>query len=86
MLKGMECLGRADIENEKNHKGNASLVWPFDFYGWPIVTITPPPIRPSNHKTDIGWCYMLKSGQILLANTLSIHFFIKRYLYLYAET
>lgn len=85
MLKEMKCLGRADRENEEDQKGNASLAWPFDFYGWPIVTINPSPIHPSNHKADIGWGYMLRSGQILLANALLIHF-LSRYLYFYAET
>ncbi|KAI8993363.1 hypothetical protein BDB01DRAFT_776060 [Pilobolus umbonatus] len=59
---------------------SASLVWPPDFYDdftsrlWMTYRHNYPPIRPSNHKTDIGWGCMLRSGQSLLANTLLIHF------------
>lgn len=57
-----------------------SLLWPSDFYDdfvsrlWMTYRHNYPPIRPSNHKTDIGWGCMLRSGQSLLANTLIIHF------------
>lgn len=70
----------ADREDEEIHKDNVSLVWPPDFYDdftsrlWMTYRHNYPPIRPSNHKTDIGWGCMLRSGQSLLANTMLIHF------------
>jgi cysteine protease ATG4 len=56
------------------------LLWPPDFYEdfnskvWMTYRHNYPPIRPSNHKTDIGWGCMLRSGQSLLANTLVMNF------------
>ncbi|KAI9022167.1 hypothetical protein CLU79DRAFT_751450 [Phycomyces nitens] len=56
-----------------------SLLWPPDFYAdftsrlWMTYRHNYPPIRPSNHTTDIGWGCMLRSGQSLLANALMIH-------------
>lgn len=70
----------ADRDDEEVHKDNVSMVWPPDFYDdftsrlWMTYRHNYPPIRPSNHKTDIGWGCMLRSGQSLLANTLLIHF------------
>ncbi|CEP17831.1 hypothetical protein [Parasitella parasitica] len=67
-------------DQEEVLKDNASLVWPPDFYDdftsrlWMTYRHNYPPIRPSNHKTDIGWGCMLRSGQSLLANTLLVHF------------
>ncbi|CAO3618482.1 unnamed protein product [Mucor fragilis] len=72
--------GVADRDDEEVHRDNASMVWPPDFYDdftsrlWMTYRHNYPPIRPSNHKTDIGWGCMLRSGQSLLANTLLIHF------------
>ncbi|KAI8379448.1 uncharacterized protein BYT42DRAFT_327482 [Radiomyces spectabilis] len=57
-----------------------SVLWPPDFYDdftsriWMTYRYNYPPIRPSNHKTDIGWGCMLRSGQSLLANALLTHF------------
>ncbi|KAI9480827.1 MAG: hypothetical protein EXX96DRAFT_481805 [Benjaminiella poitrasii] len=58
----------------------SAVLWPPDFYEdftsrlWMTYRHNYPPIRPSNHMTDIGWGCMLRSGQSLLANTLVIHF------------
>ncbi|KAI8646207.1 hypothetical protein BD408DRAFT_410377 [Parasitella parasitica] len=70
----------ADREDQEVLRDNVSLVWPPDFYDdftsrlWMTYRHNYPPIRPSNHKTDIGWGCMLRSGQSLLANTLLVHF------------
>ncbi|KAK4519089.1 uncharacterized protein ATC70_009320 [Mucor velutinosus] len=70
----------ADRDDGEVLKDNVSMVWPPDFYDdftsrlWMTYRHNYPPIRPSNHKTDIGWGCMLRSGQSLLANTLLIHF------------
>ncbi|KAG1373245.1 hypothetical protein G6F60_010656 [Rhizopus arrhizus] len=66
--------------SEEEDNNNMHLRWPPDFYDdftsrlWMTYRHNYPPIRPSNHKTDIGWGCMLRSGQSLLANTLIIHF------------
>lgn len=70
-----EGQGQVQVDN-----ASISLLWPPDFYDdfvsrlWMTYRHNYPPIRPSNHKTDIGWGCMLRSGQSLLANTLLIHF------------
>ncbi|KAI8883618.1 hypothetical protein K501DRAFT_184017 [Backusella circina FSU 941] len=59
---------------------DSNLLWPPDFYEdfnskvWMTYRHNYPPIRPSKHKTDIGWGCMLRSGQSLLANTLVLNF------------
>ncbi|KAG1175695.1 hypothetical protein G6F70_002525 [Rhizopus microsporus] len=70
----------AASKQEEEYNSNMYLLWPPDFYDdftsrlWMTYRHNYPPIRPSNHKTDIGWGCMLRSGQSLLANTLVIHF------------
>lgn len=67
-------------KQEEECNNNMYLLWPPDFYDdftsrlWMTYRHNYPPIRPSSHKTDIGWGCMLRSGQSLLANTLIIHF------------
>ncbi|ORE11892.1 hypothetical protein BCV72DRAFT_196802 [Rhizopus microsporus var. microsporus] len=67
-------------KQEEEYNNNMYLLWPPDFYDdftsrlWMTYRHNYPPIRPSSHKTDIGWGCMLRSGQSLLANTLIIHF------------
>lgn len=67
-------------EQEHQQQHDDAMLWPPDFYEdftsrlWMTYRHNYPPIRPSNHKTDIGWGCMLRSGQSLLANTLLIHF------------
>ncbi|KAG0173541.1 Cysteine protease atg4 [Apophysomyces sp. BC1015] len=69
-----------DDESAKRPMFAMSLLWPPDFYEdftsrvWMTYRHNYPPIRPSTHKTDIGWGCMLRSGQSLLANALVIHF------------
>ncbi|KAI7903667.1 uncharacterized protein BX663DRAFT_37933 [Cokeromyces recurvatus] len=64
---------------EQHSSSDSLLLWPSDFYEdftsrlWMTYRHNYPPIRPSNHKTDIGWGCMLRSGQSLLANTFIIH-------------
>jgi cysteine protease ATG4 len=69
-----------NLEEDDLSPDTTALLWPPDFYEdftsrlWMTYRHNYPPIRPSNHKTDIGWGCMLRSGQSLLANALLIHF------------
>ncbi|KAI8991967.1 hypothetical protein BDF20DRAFT_847551 [Mycotypha africana] len=66
-------------QEEEQEEPECPSAWPPDFYEdftsrlWMTYRHNYPPIRPSSHKTDIGWGCMLRSGQSLLANTLLIH-------------
>lgn len=73
-------FNKSSSENEEENNQNMYMLWPPDFYDdftsrlWMTYRHNYPPIRPSSHKTDIGWGCTLRSGQSLLANTLIIHF------------
>ncbi|KAG1047456.1 hypothetical protein G6F43_010096 [Rhizopus delemar] len=73
-------FNKGSSENEEENNQNMHMLWPPDFYDdftsrlWMTYRHNYPPIRPSSHKTDIGWGCTLRSGQSLLANTLIIHF------------
>ncbi len=53
---------------------NQTFLADFGSKPWLTYRLGFPPIKPSNFQSDVGWGCMLRTGQMLLANTFLLHF------------